>query len=212
MSTPGLFFPADSDGSDDDFDLGSGVGNDNGSGNTRDNLPSAGPSSASATRTASPAPPPPRVKEALFMASDDEDDGIMALDEAVAGPSSSARSRAPASSAPSSSLAKRRAPPSSPSNVPTGFQRGYLGEFVCEGWSLSKGKGYCSPGSKLVFERPKAKAATAVDSSAKGGPTRIVNGKVVSGTKAPIGGKQATISSMFSKKASPAVRSSRGLG
>ncbi|KAL1413610.1 DNA helicase rad5 [Vanrija albida] len=199
---PGLFFPADSDG-EDDLELGSGSGGT--ATEQRDELPSAGASSSSATRTrtVSPAPPPPRVKEALFIPSDDEDDDIMAVDEPTAGPSSSA-SRHPPSSAPSSSLAKRRAPASSPSNAPTGFRRGYLGEFVCEGWSLSKGKGYCSPGSKLVFERPKAKAAATADSSSKGGPTRIVNGKVVSGTKAPIGGKQATLSSMFAKKASPA--------
>lgn len=37
------------------------------------------------------------------------------------------------------------------------FSSGYLGEFVCEGWSLSKGKGYCSPGSEVIFERPKVK-------------------------------------------------------
>lgn len=45
------------------------------------------------------------------------------------------------------------------------FSSGYLGEFVCEGWSLSKGKGYCSPGSTVFFERPKIKQPKAEKSS-----------------------------------------------
>jgi DNA repair protein RAD5 len=92
--------------------------------------------------------------------------------------------------------------------IPPGFAGGYLGEFVCEGWSLSKGKGYCSPGARIVFERPKAKDTAAEERrmaerhEKKSGPARLVNGKMVhaKGAKA---GKQMTIGSML-KKSSPA--------
>jgi hypothetical protein len=52
-----------------------------------------------------------------------------------------------------------------------------------------------------VFERPKAKAAVNTvgpDSSAKLGPARLVNGKVVH-AKSKIGGKQMTLGAMMKK-------------
>jgi DNA repair protein RAD5 len=102
---------------------------------------------------------------------------------------------------------KRPSPPSRASSyhVPAAFTGGYLGEFVCEGWSLSKGKGYCTPGSKIVFERPKpAKTATQDDSKPAGkmekaGPGKLVGGKMVHSGKA----KQVTLGAMMAKKAAP---------
>jgi hypothetical protein len=97
-------------------------------------------------------------------------------------------------------------------SIPEGFAGGYLGEFVCEGWSLSKGKGYCSPGSKIVFERPKPpktvedEARTLARSKEKVGPARLVNGKVVHAKGKPVAGKQMTLGAMgMSKKAPPPV-------
>lgn len=106
---------------------------------------------------------------------------------------------------PSRSL-KRPSPPSRTSSfqVPDSFSGGYLGEFVCEGWSLSKGKGYCTPGSKIVFERPKAaKVVVAQESrpAVKGekvGPGKLVGGKMVNAK-----GKQMTLGAMMAKKATP---------
>nr|XP_019046210.1 DNA repair protein RAD5 [Kwoniella bestiolae CBS 10118]OCF25140.1 DNA repair protein RAD5 [Kwoniella bestiolae CBS 10118] len=94
-----------------------------------------------------------------------------------------------------------------PSAIPNDFDQGYLGEFVCEGWSLSKGKGYCSPGSKVVFERPKPKSQVEEKSTIRDtkGPARLVNGKVVGAKGKVIGGKQVTLGSMMSKKSSPAT-------
>jgi DNA repair protein RAD5 len=97
---------------------------------------------------------------------------------------------------------KRPSPGSRTSSfqVPSSFTGGYLGEFVCEGWSLSKGKGYCTPGSKIVFERPKAKAAVSQEKGSFGkGPAKLVGGKVVNGKT-----KQVTLGSMMAKKAAPA--------
>ncbi|WVQ88936.1 DNA repair protein RAD5 [Cryptococcus gattii] len=95
------------------------------------------------------------------------------------------------------------APPASV--IPVDFRKGFLGEFVCEGWSLSKGRGYCSPGTKIVIERPKNKSAD-VDTSKSGrndnGPVRLVNGKVVGGIKS----KQMTLGSMMAKKVEPAKK------
>lgn len=89
------------------------------------------------------------------------------------------------------------APPASV--IPADFRKGFLGEFVCEGWSLSKGRGYCSPGTKIVIKRPKNKSGD-VDTPKSGrngsGPVRLVNGKVVGGIKS----KQMTLGSMMAKK------------
>jgi hypothetical protein len=83
---------------------------------------------------------------------------------------------------------------------------------VCEGWSLSKGKGYCSPGSKVVFERPKASKGGESESKSlmtgkeKLGPARLVNGKMVHAKGKVTAGKQMTLGQMMAKKATPAVR------
>ncbi|WWC89419.1 uncharacterized protein L201_004343 [Kwoniella dendrophila CBS 6074] len=110
----------------------------------------------------------------------------------------------------SRSRSRSRTPPAS--SIPANFEGGYLGEFVCEGWSLSKGKGYCSPGSKVIFERPKPKnqdddnksTNTPLKSQDRSGPARLVNGKVVGAKAKPIGGKQVTLGSMMGKKAATA--------
>jgi len=199
---PDLFFPADSDEDDDDLPV---------SAPPREIAPSA-----------SPAPPPrSSPKEALFQPYDEDDDEddifpVAPTSSAGAGPSRSRPKPASSRSSPrpSSSAAKRSAPSSSAAQPPSspipsarpGFTRGYLGEFVCEGWSLSKGKGYCSPGSKVVFERPKPQTKTVASTSTefKAGPARLVNGKIVHAKK-PIGGTQMKLSAMMSKKPAPAV-------
>lgn len=106
---------------------------------------------------------------------------------------------------PSRSL-KRPSPPSRASSfqVPDSFSGGYLGEFVCEGWSLSKGKGYCTPGSKIVFERPKAKAAPAESKTIVGKGEKVAPGKLVGGKMVNAKGKQMTLGAMMAKKAPPA--------
>lgn len=108
---------------------------------------------------------------------------------------------------------KRPSPSRSPSsNIPPSFTDGYLGEFVCEGWSLSKGKGYCVPGSEVIFERPKAAKMAEDDSKIlarskdKIGPARLVNGKVVNAKAKPVGGKQVTLGALgMGKKAASTV-------
>lgn len=114
---------------------------------------------------------------------------------------------------------KRPSPSSSPSyNVPLGFTGGYLGEFVCEGWSLSKGKGYCTQGTKITFERPKPKPTAAAEAEAKLverskeklGPARLVNGKMVHAKGKAVATKQATLGSMMVRKASPAPPVKKG--
>ncbi|WVR07134.1 hypothetical protein IAU60_004175 [Kwoniella sp. DSM 27419] len=113
-----------------------------------------------------------------------------------------------AQAGPSKNPFKRALSQSPPAVIPANFDHGYLGEFVCEGWSLSKGKGYCSPGSKVIFERPKPKNAVEDDAKAsawakeKAGPARLVNGKVVNAKPKSGGtGKQMTLGSMMNKKA-----------
>jgi hypothetical protein len=141
-------------------------------------------------------------------------------------PSHSSRS-SPAPSAlevPSAGPSRKRSSPAPPArspsvSIPEGFTGGYLGEFVCEGWSLSKGKGYCSPGSKIVFERPKPpktvedEARSLARSKEKVGPARLVNGKVVHAKGKPVAGKQMTLGAMgMSKKAPPQEGSGEGAG
>jgi DNA repair protein RAD5 len=90
------------------------------------------------------------------------------------------------------------------------FERGLIGTCYCSAWSLTKGKGYCSPGSKIVIERPKTKEekeaerlAKSVKSvgTGKAGTTVIKNGKIVKKatstikpTAKPITGKAAATS------------------
>jgi DNA repair protein RAD5 len=115
---------------------------------------------------------------------------------------------------PSRSL-KRPSPPSRASSfqVPAAFTGGYLGEFVCEGWSLSKGKGYCTPGSKIVFERPKVAKAPAQEDVKpagkveKAGPGKLVGGKMVHANGKS---KQITLGAMMAKKAPAAPTKKAG--
>lgn len=120
---------------------------------------------------------------------------------------------ASASASTSGPSRKRTSPSQSPPAViPSDFTGGYLGEFVCEGWSLSKGKGYCQPGTKITFERPKPKVVNTAEADAKLlerskeklGPARLVNGRMVHGKGAPVKTKQATLGSMMAKKAATA--------
>ena len=95
---------------------------------------------------------------------------------------------------------KKRSEPdySSSSNLPKEFRRGYIGEFCSEGWSLSKGKGYCSAGAKIYFERQKPEKQREAEAAVvKTGPGKLVNGKFIKGTPAKaIGGKQMTLGAM----------------
>lgn len=137
---------------------------------------------------------PRRTKRADSRSSD-----IVPLDS----PPSSGAAIASSSSNPLKRPVPPREVPSPSQGLPPGFTGGYLGEFICEGWSLSKGKGYCSAGSKVVFERPKTKVAEekpqVVGANGKAGPTRIVNGKAVNAKGQQVG-KQMTLGSMLGKK------------
>ncbi|CAK9785644.1 hypothetical protein CC85DRAFT_288333 [Cutaneotrichosporon oleaginosum] len=183
------------------------------------------PADSDSEEEAAPASDGPSRKEALFIPGDDDDDFVVVGGSAPSSRSSPPRSSSRPSASRQSSSSKLTSsaklpssPPAAPSRskrpatqehrstVRPSFTRGYLGEFVCEGWSLSKGKGYCSPGSVVVFERPKAKAVDKLgpDTSAKLGPARLVNGKVVH-AKSKIGGKQMTLGAMM-KKAAPITK------
>lgn len=200
-SEPDLFFPSsDSEGETEDVKVTTG--------NLSKSSQSASGSRAGNGHILRAATPPSRSAQANGTTKPplSPDDEIVPLNShsQYLHPSSSASVAGPSRKRPSPS----RTPSSS---VPVGFQGGYLGEFVCEGWSLSKGKGYCSPGSKIKFERPKA-AKSAGDtpnllerSKEKAGPTKLVGGKVVNAKGKPIGGKQVTLGSMMAKKAANAV-------
>ncbi|WVO16207.1 hypothetical protein L204_103878 [Cryptococcus depauperatus] len=73
------------------------------------------------------------------------------------------------------------------------FEKGFIGEFVCEGWSLSKGKGYCSVGSKIVVEKLQTKSNDVEDSKTNQntGPVRLIGGKLYGGK-----GKKTALTSM----------------
>jgi len=186
-SEPDLFFPA-SDSEDEDY-----VPNPPSS-STLASSSRPGPSSSS--RPDASIPKLPSLSRSRQLSSSP---GIVAISP------SSALAQTPSSR-------KRPSPARTPSaTVPTGFTQGYLGEFVCEGWSLSKGKGYCSPGSKIIFERPKPIKADDDKSFArskdKAGPAKLVNGKMVHAKGKPAGGgKQMTLGGMgVGKKAATAV-------
>ncbi|OXH42039.1 DNA repair protein RAD5 [Cryptococcus neoformans] len=143
-------------------------------------------------------------------AQDDSDDDFSIVGH---NPASSHPQGASAAPRKKRSLQQAHSHHSSPSSSPAppdsmlraDFRKGFLGEFVCEGWSLSKGRGYCSPGTKIVIERPKSKS-TDVDTPKSrqkdNGPVRLVNGKVVGGVKS----KQMTLGSMMAKKVEPAKK------
>lgn len=179
MSKSDLFFPAESDEEEEDFQFVPAAASASAS---------AGPSSQSSPRKTSRAS---SAKESLFIP--DDDDVFAVGTTSSPQPSSKRKEMEPGSSPPESGLRP-------------GFERGYLGEFVCEGWSLSKGKGYCSPGSKIVFERPNQKqnAKKNDEGHQKIGPARLVNGKMVQ-AKSKIGGKQMSLKNMMAKKPPPAV-------
>ncbi|KAK4685546.1 DNA repair protein RAD5, partial [Tremellales sp. Uapishka_1] len=173
----------------------------------------------------SPSPSPvlskPDEPDLFFPASESEDEEIVPIAKRKVSPRRTVRSPSisltngkiedddivPLSPRPGPSR-KRSSPSSgSPPAVPAGFQGGYLGEFVCEGWSLSKGKGYCTPGSKIIFERPKPiePGKNGNVGGVKTGPTKLVNGKTVNakGKTAP---KQMTLGAMgLGKKGAAAL-------
>jgi DNA repair protein RAD5 len=189
-SEPDLFFPAsDEEDADDEIQV------DHAPSSSRRSSPPVVPSSKPSAGVNADTP--------LFMASQESD--IVALDPVPKLERTSSLT-VPSTAGPSR---KRPTPSRTPSSaVPAGFTGGYLGEFVCEGWSLSKGKGYCSAGSRIVFERPKAAKGADEDkrlaerNDKKLGPAKLVNGKMVHAKGKPAG-KQMTIGSML-KKSSPA--------
>ncbi len=78
----------------------------------------------------------------------------------------------------------------------------YIGEYFCNGWSLNKGKGYCTPGSRIHVERTKSQEEKYEERKMKngldvgqvrvGGPTVITKGgKGVKGET-----KQTTLGAM----------------
>jgi DNA repair protein RAD5 len=100
-------------------------------------------------------------------------------------------------SSPDAKLAKAASRQKKPRAAPT-FERGLLGTCVCSAWSLTKGKGYCTPGSSVVIERPKTKeekeAERLAKSAEKGkgkssGTTVIKNGKVIRQSTLSLGSK-----------------------
>lgn len=100
-------------------------------------------------------------------------------------------------SSPDAKLVKAASRPQKPRAAPA-FERGLLGSCVCSAWSLTKGKGYCSPGSIVVIERAKTKEEREAERLAKGAakgkgkssaPTVIKNGKVVKQTTLSLGSK-----------------------
>ncbi|KAJ9095987.1 hypothetical protein QFC21_005350 [Naganishia friedmannii] len=82
------------------------------------------------------------------------------------------------------------------------FERGLIGTCYCSAWSLTKGKGYCSPGSRIVVERAKTKEEKEAERVTKGGnaTSGAKAGKVPGGTTVIKNGKvvkkQATLSNM----------------
>ncbi|WVQ80640.1 hypothetical protein IAT38_002745 [Cryptococcus sp. DSM 104549] len=196
-SSPDLFFPATD--SEDEADAPPVV--------AVLERPAAAPSNGKSAGGSSKAGAVGKKSSLFDVADSDGDDDIVEVkppSSSTAGPSNTSRKR-PSTSTQSSP------PPAHPSHgIPPTFKHGYLGEFVCEGWSLSKGKGYCSPGSKIVVERAKPKVEvvhleeTEKNGAKKGvaggkpGQVRLVNGKVVG--KNPAGGKQMTLGGMMGKK------------
>ena len=188
---PDLFFPA-SDSEDDDLLPAQSAGS-----NFETKLPSPEKLSGNATRYLDQLPGNGHLSQVL---PGSQGSDIVALDDE------------PQSSAGPSTQKRPFRSQSPPSKIPSSFTGGYLGEFVCEGWSLSKGKGYCVPGSKVVFERPKAAKGMDDDtrvldrSKEKAGPAKLVNGRVVNAKVKPVGGKQVTLGALgMGRKAATAV-------
>lgn len=94
------------------------------------------------------------------------------------------------------------------------FERGLIGTCYCSAWSLTKGKGYCSPGSKIVVERAKTKEEKEAERITKDGNsgTAAKAGKIPRGTTVIKNGKvvkkQATLSNM-GVRANPGVTTTK---
>ncbi|ODO09770.1 DNA repair protein RAD5 [Cryptococcus amylolentus CBS 6273] len=190
-SSPGLFFPpSDSEGEDSSY--------------TPARATVAPKAARSSENSANTRPKPikrgssSQIQSDVVEISDDDDDiAIVKAPSSSSGAASRKRSRRG-----SQSRDQNHVPTAV---IPSGFKSGFLGEFVCEGWSLSKGRGYCSSGTKIIIERNKPKDSDAAESSKKpkGGETdtgrvRLVGGKVVGGKAKP---KQTTLASTMNKKA-----------
>lgn len=97
----------------------------------------------------------------------------------------------PATSKPTQKPTREPTKAKSKARLPT-FERGLIGTCYCSAWSLTKGKGYCTPGSTIVIERPKTReereaeraAKTSSLGAGKAGTTVIKNGKIVKSTTA----------------------------
>lgn len=168
-------------------------------------------------------PLPAKIEEQKLFFSDDSDDsdapGPSSLGRRSARPSPKVTIKAEGSPAPAEDSdiellptpKKKRSQPDYPSssNLPSEFRRGYIGEFCSEGWSLSKGKGYCSPGAKVYFERQKPEKEREFETPVtKSGLGKLVNGKLVRGPPAKgIGGRQMTLGAMGMGKKPAVVRS-----
>ncbi|OCF36767.1 DNA repair protein RAD5 [Kwoniella heveanensis BCC8398] len=223
-SSPDLFFPvSDSEEEDDIVATSSALAGPSSSAVKTEvgsqQLDSNGNHRASSASTSQMRVNASRQQDTTSFFSSQNSDDVIPLDSNPA--QSSARSAGAAGPSSATLAPRKRGSKSSqspPASIPASFETGYLGEFVCEGWSLSKGKGYCSPGSKVIFERPRAKNVVTLEDDAKvlarakekAGPARLVNGKVVGARAKPIGGKQVTLGSMMGKKTPAPARKPAG--
>lgn len=205
-SSPGLFFPAtdSEDEEQDDAPLTTAQPTQSTSSKLSFNIASSSrPQDESAT-SATKASTAISETSSSAKAQNDSDDDFSIVGHNPASshpqrPSAGPQRKRSLQQAHSHNCSSSSSPAPSASVIPADFRKGFLGEFVCEGWSLSKGRGYCSPGTKIVIERPKNKSAD-VDTPKPGrndsGPVRLVNGKVVGGIKS----KQMTLGSVMAKK------------
>lgn len=67
----------------------------------------------------------------------------------------------------SSSPSQRLGGPAGAGAWPTGPDAGFIGSYYCTGWSLAKGRGYCTVGSAIVIEREVSPAERAREKKAK---------------------------------------------
>ncbi|KIR33858.1 DNA repair protein RAD5 [Cryptococcus deuterogattii MMRL2647] len=211
-SSPGLFFPAtdSEDEEQDDAPLTTAQPTQSTSSKLSFNIASSSrPQDESAT-SATKASTAISETSSSAKAQNDSDDDFSIVGHNPASshpqrPSAGPQRKRSLQQAHSHNCSSSSSPAPSASVIPADFRKGFLGEFVCEGWSLSKGRGYCSPGTKIVIERPKNKSAD-VDTPKPGrndsGPVRLVNGKVVGGIKS----KQMTLGSVMAKKVEPAKK------
>ncbi|KIS01247.1 DNA repair protein RAD5 [Cryptococcus deuterogattii 2001/935-1] len=211
-SSPGLFFPAtdSEDEEQDDAPLTTAQPTQSTSSKLSFNIASSSrPQDESATSATKASTAISETSSSAKAQNDSDDDfSIVGHNPAPSHPqrpSAGPQRKRSLQQAHSHNCSSSSSPAPSASVIPADFRKGFLGEFVCEGWSLSKGRGYCSPGTKIVIERPKNKSAD-VDTPKSGrndsGPVRLVNGKVVGGIKS----KQMTLGSVMAKKVEPAKK------